>query len=140
MTYTKPVKWLSLNREQRREWYSYARSSMNHCEEDLETEAIRAGFMSGVRFAMEMIAERIRAELVCCPSEHIDAMQELMADRNGKPMSSLHEFHAICYWSEMSARLAEDPHSLLASPYNCKVDHPGECWSAGRVGSDGDES
>lgn len=127
-SYKKPPKWLHMDGVTLLEQISYARASMNHCEGDVEGEAIRSGFTAGVHWAMDMIAERIRAELVCCPSEHIDAMRELMHEHDGRPMSSFYEFHPICYWGEMSARLAEDPHSLLMSPYECRGQHPGECW------------
>lgn len=91
--------------------------------EDQITDALDAGIEYGIRYAMKMIAYRIRAELVCCTGDQIDAMAG-KSDADG--------FHHICYWGEMGARLAEDPHSMLESPYECDGRHPGECWSSKR--------
>lgn len=92
--------------------------------------ALRAGYARGVRHAREMIAYRVRAELVCCSGEEVEAMAEqLKVAGFGEPPVG---FHAICYWGEMSARLVEDHHSMLRSPYECSGVHPGECWSTRR--------
>lgn len=129
-TVAEDIRWfLRLTPGQKAYWYWYAMATINHCEQqNPELEAVQAGFFAGAMFAAEMIGDRIRAELVCCPSEHIDAMQQLMRERDGKPMSALHEFHPICYWGEMAARLADDGHSLMKDPYNCDGKHPGDCW------------
>lgn len=39
--------------------------------EDQITDALNAGIGYGIRYAMKMIAYRIRAELVCCNAEEI---------------------------------------------------------------------
>lgn len=97
------------------------------CGMDRGHEAAKWGVEAGIRFAMSAIAYRIRAELVCCPPDEIDAAQAAM-----KAGADPVHFHAICYWSEMSARLAEDMHSLLDSPYECRGHHEGECWGGAR--------
>lgn len=94
---------------------------------DARRAAIEAGYVQGVRHAAAMIAHRIRAELVCCPAELIDRWSDALTRDDDE--RHIVGFHDICYWSEMSARLAEDPHSLLVSPYECMGGHPGECWS-----------
>lgn len=98
-------------------------------------KALFAGYLQGVRHAQRMIADRIRAELVCCTAEDIERMAAAMGARK----RDLDEvgFHHICYWGEMGARLAEDSHSMLPSPYECDGRHPGECWSSRRCHRDG---
>lgn len=98
------------------------------CENDEVRDAVEAGIFYGLRYAQRMIAYRIRAELVCCPRQQI-AKDKLMLQ--GK-LPRDHSFHDICYWGEMGARLAEDPHSLLEEPYACSGHHPGECWGTKR--------
>lgn len=104
-----------------------------------ETDSItepkeRVAFNAGLLYAMTMIASRIRSELVCCTAEEIAAMAEQLKG-GGKAA----HWHDICYWGEMGARLAEDPHSLLLSPYECPGAHPGTCWSIRRCRKRGHE-
>jgi len=66
----------------------------------MSTEAldpIAAAEQRGYRRAGADIAERIRAELVCCDIFDQDAG----TNRAGRT-------HGICFWGEASARLAED--------------------------------
>lgn len=100
---------------------------------DLVADAIQAGVTAGILFAMKRISYRIRAELVCCTDEGIERMyQQLLNLRGAQDERDLPGFHGICYWGEMGARLAEDGHSLLDSPYECSGKHPGHCWHTPR--------
>lgn len=88
-------------------------------------EALVAGYVRGVRHTRQATAYRIRAELVCCSDEDIDAAHEqLEAAGFDEPPPG---FHHICYWAEMSARTVEDFHSMLPNPYECPGRHPGDC-------------
>lgn len=60
-------------------------------------DRVAAAEERGYRRAGADIAERIRAELVCCDIFDLDAG----SNRAGRT-------HAICFWGEASARLAED--------------------------------
>lgn len=90
------------------------------------TEALVAGYTRGVRHARQATAYQIRAELVCCSDEDIDAAHERLKAAGFGPEPP--GFHHICYWAEMAARLVEDFHSMQANPYQCPGKHPGECW------------
>lgn len=92
---------------------------------DPRRAAVEAGYVAGVREARRRIADRIRAELVCCPPETID---RFVGGLGGEPRTGP-DFHDICFWGEMGARLAEDPHSMMDHPYECMSPHPGECWN-----------
>lgn len=102
---------------------------------DEVTAALQAGIMTGIRLAAERIAERIRYELVCCSSEDIDEMASFL--HRAGPMAPGKHFHDICYWADMSARLAEDPHSQLEMPYECHGLHPGPCPGIKRCRQEG---
>ena len=93
--------------------------------EDQVTDALNAGIEYGMQYAMKMISYRIRAELVCCNDDDIAKQRRMLEGKLPKD----HGFHAVCYWGEMGARLAEDSHSMLEEPYECEGRHPGECWS-----------
>lgn len=96
------------------------------CSNDPVRDALAAGITFGMRHMAERIALRIRAELVCCSPEDVVKMrQELETGIRGG-------FHNICYWGEMAARLAQDPHSQLDSPYRCsRCEEGDECPGPG---------
>lgn len=96
----------------------------------IERDALAEGYLAGVKHSRKMVPARIRAELVCCSDEDIERMHdELVAAGFGPPPAG---FHHICYWAEMAARLAEDFHSMMDSPYECDGIHPGPCWGGER--------
>lgn len=94
---------------------------------DTVADAVSAGVTAGLLFAMKRISHRIRAELVCCTEEDIERQYQQLKALGCGDERTLEGFHAICYWGEMGARLAEDGHSLMWSPYSCGGHHPGPC-------------
>lgn len=95
--------------------------------QDRVADAVNAGITAGLLFAMKRISYQIRAELVCCTDEDIERQYRQLKALGCGDERTLEGFHAICYWGEMGARLAEDGHSLMRSPYGCGGRHSGPC-------------